>query len=71
MKYPIVFSLLLSVSMLSAQSIIKADGTTESHSTPRVVTPGVLNLDRFKANVPSLVVKANPLTIPFKYIMLV
>ena len=68
MKYPIVFSLLLSVNMLSAQSIIYADGTSESHSTPRVVTPGVLNLDRFKANVPSLVVKANPLTIPFKYI---
>ena len=54
--------------MLSAQSIIKADGTSEMHSTPQVVTPGVLNLDRFKANVPSLVVKANPLTIPFGYI---
>ena len=55
--------------MLSAQSIIKADGTSESYSTPpRVVTPGILTLDRFKANVPSLVVRANPLTIPFGYI---
>ena len=54
--------------MLSAQSIIKADGTSEMHSTPQVVTPGVLNLDRFKANVPSLVVRANPLTMPFRYI---
>ena len=54
--------------MLSAQSIIKADGTSESHSTPRVVTPGILILDRFKVNVPSLVVRANPLTMPFRYI---
>ena len=54
--------------MLSAQSIIKADGTSEIHSNPRVVTPGILTLDRFKANVPSLVVRANPLTMPFRYI---
>jgi len=68
MKYTILFSALLCTSVLSAQSIIKVEKATESTSTPRIVTPGVLNVDRFKANVPSLVVKANPLTLPFKYI---
>ena len=32
-----------------------------------MVQPGVQIVDRFKPNVPSLVVKANPLTLPFGY----
>ena len=38
-----------------------------SLNAQRLVQPGVQIVDRFKANVPSLVVKANPLTLPFGY----
>ena len=41
---------------------------TLSLNAQRLVQPGVQIVDRFKANVPSLVVKANPLTLPFGYI---
>lgn len=34
----------------------------------QVVGPNVQIMDRFKPNVPSLVIKANPLTLPFGYI---
>ena len=68
MKYTIVLFILLYTSPLSAQSIIYGDRMPETQSTPRITTPGVLNVERFKANVPSLVVKTNPFTLPFKYI---
>ena len=40
---------------------------TLSLNAQRLVQPGVQIVDRFKPNVPSLVVKANPLTLPFGY----
>ena len=68
MKYTMVLSVLLYTSSLSAQSIIYANRISEAQSTLPITTPVVLNLERFKANVPSLVIKANPFTLPFKYI---
>ena len=40
---------------------------TMSLNAQRLVQPGVRIVDRFKQNVPSLVVKGNPLTMPFGY----
>lgn len=34
----------------------------------KIVRPPVLSVDRFKRNVTSLVIKANPLTLPFAYL---